>query len=309
MREISEQEYQELNANFSIKAEYEKQAGKDVSSERFLYCCYEISKHIKAGDISFAKIRCWPGLEGSDLVEAQLDTNISNLCKWFKSNHPVLATKKAIDFDTMWHICLSLSQLEQAFSTVVQKSTGEIPEEHILDEGDLTGVWCFYKKALDKYLPEISEWAWNYYVWAYGITPPKEEVNISEIPPVGRYSRRNPTRTDNRNNSSRSTYGKRDQKKYSKDRDNFKNKNDRKKGPRPGRNSNQANAEKEKAVLNLVDSALTELKKGKKEIVLAPQNSFFRRIQHKHANDLGYETESIGEGRQRAVKIFKSQSD
>jgi hypothetical protein len=38
-------------------------------------------------------------------------------------------------------------------------------------------------------------------------------------------------------------------------------------------------------------------------IRLKPQNSFFRRIQHMAAIELGYETESVGEGRDRSVYI------
>lgn len=38
-------------------------------------------------------------------------------------------------------------------------------------------------------------------------------------------------------------------------------------------------------------------------IRLKPQNSFFRRIQHMVAKEMGYDTESVGEGRDRAVFI------
>ncbi len=38
-------------------------------------------------------------------------------------------------------------------------------------------------------------------------------------------------------------------------------------------------------------------------IRLKPQNSFFRRIQHMHAKEMGYETESVGEAKDRCVFV------
>jgi hypothetical protein len=41
------------------------------------------------------------------------------------------------------------------------------------------------------------------------------------------------------------------------------------------------------------------------DITLQPQNSFLRRIQHKEVIKLGYISESVGEGHDRAVKIMR----
>ena len=48
---------------------------------------------------------------------------------------------------------------------------------------------------------------------------------------------------------------------------------------------------------------MSKLKRDKKltEVELAPMNSFYRRVQHKHIVDNGFDTHSVGEGADRKV--------
>ena len=50
---------------------------------------------------------------------------------------------------------------------------------------------------------------------------------------------------------------------------------------------------------------MSKLKRDKKltEVELPPMNSFYRRVQHKHIVDNGFDTQSIGEGADRKVVI------
>jgi predicted RNA-binding protein Jag len=44
---------------------------------------------------------------------------------------------------------------------------------------------------------------------------------------------------------------------------------------------------------------------GITELLLKPQNSFLRRIQHQYIVDAGFRSESTGENADRAVKILR----
>jgi hypothetical protein len=322
MREISEQEYQEISDTFSIKSEYQKLSGKDVTPERFLFCCYEVSKHLKEVDINFKNSNLWPDFEQGDFSSSDIDDNIKKLCSWYGENQGNLKESKPVDFDSMWHICVELAHLEKDFSDLVKISTGEVIEDHLLDEAELEGVWKTFKEALHASIPSIAEKAWRYYMWAYGITPPKEEINLSEVPPVGRFARRDggKPRTGGRDggrggrDNNRGGRGGRDNNRGGRN-DRSARSNDRgdRKGGRNGRDRNRSHDKKRQAghdkakeqeVVGLVGEAISSLTGGKESVVLGPQNSFFRRIQHQHANDQGFTTESVGEGKERAVKIF-----
>lgn len=65
---------------------------------------------------------------------------------------------------------------------------------------------------------------------------------------------------------------------------------------------------KEKQALHVVENAIKEMQSNKdlSEIQLPPANSFFRRLQHKHIMTMGFSSESIGEGRDRAVVILRN---
>ena len=308
MREITEKEYQEISDSFSIKSEYQKLSGKDVTPERFLFCCYEVSKHLKEVDINFKNTNLWPGFEAGGFEAENIDADINNLCEWYGKNQTSLKNSQPVDFDSMWHICVQLAHLEKDLSDLVKISTGEVIEDHLLDEAELEGVWKTFKEALFASIPSLAEKAWRYYMWAYGITPPKEQVNLSEVPPVGRFARRDnrfkkqgaQSRDRNQNKSRRHPNQKDRNNGDKKNRQNFRDRN----RPYDKKKHNSQDKAKEQEVVGLVGEAISALKKGNESVTLSPQNSFFRRIQHKYANDQGFTTESVGEGKERAVKIF-----
>jgi hypothetical protein len=65
---------------------------------------------------------------------------------------------------------------------------------------------------------------------------------------------------------------------------------------------------KEKQALHVVENAIKEMQSNKdlSEVQLPPANSFYRRLQHKHIMTMGFNSESIGEGRDRAVVILRN---
>ncbi len=76
---------------------------------------------------------------------------------------------------------------------------------------------------------------------------------------------------------------------------------------RPDRKISQPDPEREKMVMAEAESAVDKMRSdpGVTEILLKPQNSFLRRIQHQLIVDAGFRSESTGENAERAVKILR----
>ena len=157
MREISEKEFQELTNSYSIKSEYQKLIGKDVTPERFLFCCYEVTKHLKETDMNFRNKNLWPELQDGACPEGEIENAIDSLTKWYAENLPQLTKKKPVDFESMWHICVDLAHLEKDFSDLVGRHTDEVLEDHLLDEDELAGVWIALKDSLTRKTLEIFQ--------------------------------------------------------------------------------------------------------------------------------------------------------
>ena len=78
---------------------------------------------------------------------------------------------------------------------------------------------------------------------------------------------------------------------------------ERPKGPRKNERFDSSNLNKK--AIKSADIGMSKLKRDKKltEVELPPMNSFYRRVQHKHIVDKGFDTHSIGEGADRKVVI------
>lgn len=122
---------------------------------------------------------------------------------------------------------------------------------------------------------------YNPYYWPQG-----------ERPPVGIFTPRIRTpRDNNRNDRGR---GKKN------------DRNDRGDKPKdPSKNERFDSSNLNKKALKSADIGMSKLKRDKelKEIELDPMNSFYRRIQHKHIVDKGFDTYSLGDGADRKVVI------
>ena len=75
-----------------------------------------------------------------------------------------------------------------------------------------------------------------------------------------------------------------------------------------GRGKDHDQQDSEEQALKAVEDAIILLnsKPALKTVKLKPQNSFMRRLQHKKIAEMGLESTSVGEDRNRAVKIVKN---
>lgn len=386
MRELSEKEYQSMQSHTSYKSEYQKKKGKEVSLDWFLFTCYDTSRQIKEIDHRYHEKSFWVGFDDpNELQQLPLDSAIKNMIRWYKSEFPVLGRGGSMDIDRMSLVARHLAYFEKDFKNLVRLKSGEYLEDHVLDRHELTPPWTYLKHELISAFNKTGEKIWTYFMWAYGISPPTDVVNISEIPPVNRFQQpyrnahmqqqqQQPYRSRPRGGNHRGGghhsgnhggdvngntiyppgqhtghgfnksssgggpsrgggYGGGHRKKRSANTSerNFPHSHGRDSGKRgkpnsrhhggnldraggkglnkhPTKNPNKIiDKAKEKKVLALVDQAIAKLEKQSQlnEISLAPQNSFYRRIQHQHAVERGYRSESTGSEKKRAVKLLR----
>ncbi|SME90003.1 R3H domain-containing nucleic acid-binding protein [Pseudobacteriovorax antillogorgiicola] len=165
-------------------------------------------------------------------------------------------------------------------------------------------LWNLIEKVLKKSIPGFSKQTLAYLQWAYG---EKEEKTweIGSRPPIGKYapSFRNRARTGaNRDRNERG--GNQGGNRKGNSRGNQK----RGQGGGDRRGSSE---QKEKSALLDVNNAVKKLKKDPNlnEVKLSPTNSFYRRLQHKHAISQGFESISSGEGNDRSVVVKRGKDE
>ena len=186
MREISEKEYQSLHGQVSIKSIYEKKKGKEVSLDHFLFTCYDTTRQLSEIDHRKQNNFTWPGFE-EDLSEISLEDGIQEMIVWYKKKYPTLSFKGTMDISKMVNVAKSLAYFERDFKNFVKVKTGEYLEDHLLDQHDLAPPWTYLKQHLNDLFRGVGDKIWTYFTWAYGISPPSEMVNLSDIPPVSRF--------------------------------------------------------------------------------------------------------------------------
>ncbi|MCY4443564.1 MAG: hypothetical protein OXC44_02040 [Proteobacteria bacterium] len=335
MQELSEKDYLAMNSNrVSIKHEYEKKKGREVSLDRFLFACYDTSRQLKEVDHRYQERTFWPELTSDAIEDYSLEDAVEKMVSWYKSEYPVLSHKGNMDIGKMGLVAKNLAYLEKDFKTLVRLKSGECLEDHVLDHHDLAPPWTYLKHHLLDRFARTGEKIWAYFNWAYGISPPQEVVNISQIPPVSRFQHNQ----NFRNQHVQSQYiqepsyrgGKQQRrgsyKRHGSSNKSSANKNEvngnqnpnykqnnamggggHKKNGKKNTKSVQLDKKKEQQVIVHVDQAIASLKEDKKlkEIVLAPQNSFYRRIQHQHVVDCGFASSSTGDHKKRSVKVLR----
>lgn len=335
MREISEKEYQSMQSQnkVSFKQEYEKKKGREVSLDRFLFACYDTSRQLKEIDHRYHEKTFWVGFGEDGFEESSLQDALGEMIQWYKSEFPVLAGPGSMDIGKMAVVAKYLAYFEKDFKTLVKLKSGEHLEDHVLDQHDLNPPWTYLKESLVLAFQNTGEKIWSYFMWAYGISPPAEVVNISEIPPVNRFQRHyrssssyGPQHSYARSNASgtrsrgkgaangnalhphQRAQGSGGAKKKNKGRSGVTR--SREQQGKKGWSRSSADKTKEKEVLALVDRAIQKLeaRTNLSEVCLAPQNSFYRRIQHQHAVERGYRSESTGSEKRRAVKLLRKSS-
>lgn len=299
------EEFVEIEDN-SLKPReiYKARKNDSINIDYFLYACWEQEKTRK-------------GLEDTDnpyfsdfmkqttsYDDADYEKGIDSIIKSYKSEYPVLSESGQVTISTVIEFIPGfIGILFEVFELGKKKFLAEIPPLRNGESDSKDNFWQPIDKKLAEHFPNHQEIMLKYLSWAYSKAE-KEVLDLTSVPPSGEYTRKHLRAKDKaeyqKRNKSRD-----DRKKSSVKRDFDKNK---KRGPR--KDDKGSDKEREKEVIQEANDAMKKLKSDNGtdgHIVLKPQNSFLRRIQHKHIGDTaGFKSESVGEGKDRAIKVIRS---
>jgi len=326
MKVLTKEEYADSLSSETIKQGYLASAQTELSAERFVFACYEAVKNHEKIAGSFKKDWEWPHFETSK--ESSFSSKLNQMLEWHYGHHLGHLADKGLSISNLTYVTLHMAHLEKDFKRVCSESG-------MLDVRDgrplqvaLNDLCSAIDQIFSKPLKDLSK---IFFSWLYS-KPKLSVVDFNQVPPVGRYARMVINARDRQPSASPSTPEKaapndagalsepREVSTTSqdpsrrRDPDSHPDRNVRPKpprhdrGPRDRKPDQEKDLEQEAATLALVDQAIASLADNLslQEIILAPQNSYYRRLQHQKAVDAGFISDSVGEGKERAVKISRA---
>ena len=326
MKVLTKEEYAGSLSSETIKQGYLASSQAVLSTERFIFSCYESVKIHEKIEGSFKKDFEWPYIETSK--ESSFASTLTQMLEWHFSNHLAELTNKVLSISNLTYVSIYMAHLERDFRRICS-------ENGMLDARDGRPLQVALNDlllAIDRvFSVNLKDFSKSFFTWLYS-KPKLSVVDFNQVPPVGRYARmvinaRNrlpSSHPETQENSpkiagaapSGAVEGKTPSRDASprKDVGAHPDRNARPKqarldrGPRERKPEQEKDMEQEAATLALVDVAIQSLSSNLdiKEIVLAPQNSYYRRLQHQKAVDAGFSSDSVGEGKERAVKISRA---
>lgn len=310
----------------SLTEIYKESLGQEVSIDYFLFTCLEEDRTLKSLPSQFQEQineKRWPSIkpyfqslafleEGAekpssqDVVEGELANLIKRLCVWYQEKYPLLSGDEVLDYEVHGNTLTQFVLLCQDFEALVNAKTGSKPHDRNKPEQneEELALWQAAEGSLKQCFKRYGEYVLAYLEWIYK-RPKKVEYDLASLPPVGRYTiiLQKAARLKNQKaeNSSRPSEGKRELK-ATNDVDRGSSKagfRDTKQGPKGSA------PEKEEEAIAEANSAIEKFGNDKDltEFSLKPRNSYLRRLQHQLIVDAGFESVSVGEGAERAVKI------
>ena len=273
----------------------------------FLYSCFEFEQTCRATPHRSLGAERWPAvvelLEGNGEVLSSIGTleeKMAACLKWYTETFSSLVSEKSLNLSNINGIIPGVVFIGLDLKTVVAQDPTF--ESLVYNEARPNKeMWNLIEKVLNQFLNSFSRQTLAYLQWAFG----EKEEKVWEVgtrPPIGKYapSMRRSRQGGNRDRNERQDRG---------DRDRGNRKGNR--GPKRNDRGNRSTEQKEKTALLDVNNAVKKLKKDPSlnEVKLNPANSFYRRLQHKHAISQGFESISSGEGQDRSVVVKRAKDE
>lgn len=269
-----------------------------VKLDYFLYSCFEFEQTCKAAPHRALGSERWPIIikffedDDNSVFSSigNLEEQLNNCLDWYTESFTNLMTESQLDLTNINGIIPAVVFLGLDFKTVVLKDS-TFEELAYKESNPNKNLWSLLESIIQKRVPSFSRQIIAYLQWAYAIKEDRQ-WDIGSRPPVGKYAPSyRKTRSGSGNQKERNT----------RDRNGNKRANGRPKREQHGKKGDH----REKAALLDVNNAVKQMKKNPElaEVKLNPTNSFFRRLQHKHAISQGFESISSGEGNERSVVV------
>lgn len=266
------------------------------------------------------------------LPKSDLDLCLEDLICWYQVTFPSLCAYNALSRDILAEVVgptvllsFDLIRFSVAKSEPIPTFNEKIAET--------SSFWLELNQLIEKRFPVYAPFITSYLHWTFG-EEKVESIEPGSRPPVGRFSPRfgrgsgshdGPRDHDGpRRPRGPRTRGPENSQGFQNDRpyrgDRGRDRGDDRRPPRDRYRDNHGNGHgdrgdfraenarrAEEKALKDVARALRELKADSalEEVLLLPTNSFLRRLQHRHINQAGFYSGSIGEGQNRAIKVTR----
>jgi hypothetical protein len=244
-----------------------------------------------------------------------LSDQIKACAKWYGDIFPQILTEHKIELNNIAAITPAVVFFSLDVKLIFKQAGFQVsPLSYDPNLPSKDKQWDMLEKLIREAFPNFYLQIISYLKWICTDSETKQ-WEVGSRPPVGKYapnlrrSRPSSNTLNQQGGNRRGGAGKRNKPHDSQ--------SSQGKGASAGQRGNKTSSKysdknqqehKEKRALKLVENAIKELQANTElnEIQLPPANSFYRRLQHKHVMTMGFFSESIGEGRERAVVIVRN---
>lgn len=324
---------------------YRRASGQDVPLDYFLYACLENERTIEAkGGRRPIQWPNLTDLSEEDLAEEinsqKYSDLIEDLMSWYSANYPDLSSSTPWDFSLLSEVVPPLACMVHDLGEVHKKKFDEPIPEVVDDHIPNHDTWNALQDTSDRLFGRKSKYILRYLEWIYAKNQP-EIVEPGSRPPVGRFSpnyrpggerggprgkpggagRGRGGDRGGRGNERGGRGGERPNNRGGeRGRGGERNPrggerggrgNERGRGGDRGRGGKQQDRAADQQLKDLALKECTDAmdflnsNPNEKEVTLKPQNSFYRRLQHKEIVANGFESKSAGEGHDRSVVVMR----
>lgn len=328
----------------SFKQKVIESRGKEVPMDYFLYSCLEHERTAQAVRGDDVDETGWPVL-ASYIADTSSDTEfasmplaglLTRLCAWYRDTYEALTEIRVIDYESLLEVVEPLVRLNKDISLLYKTRTGEDLPDYEGSVGN-NKFWDDIISTVGEYFRNHAHLYVRYIQWSHAAIE-EEDFIPGDRPPVGRFAPRYSSSrppSDGPRGGGRPERGGRDGRSGGRGNDRRPprgdarpprgDRNDRgdrggdrgDRGPRRDKRGGEGRKHREDVDAKLMDEAMAEVDRAIEslrsdesmdEVLLKPQNSFYRRIQHQKIVDSGYHSFSVGEGPDRAVRVARRPS-
>lgn len=305
----------EESLSFNIKRHYASLKGINVPLDYFIYTCFEEEQNLKAMSGALPQgFKRHPQIlslgsesdfaQQAAFLEKPFFDIADHVCSWYTETYPIFLSKDPIDYHQHAKLLYPLVALLFDLQALYHKKEGQgkFPRYEVLtaEHAETTDIsdhqkdpyssnfWKQMEQLILKHMPTYASQVIAYMRWYYGCFRQKH-YDLKSLPPIGRYL----------SLLKKSAFSR----KTSHQEQNFSKQN--------SKTFDQQDKEQmidEAALKEAIDAAIKAIETLKTDsaensITLLPQNSYVRRRQHKEIVAAGFESLSVGEGKERAVQI------
>lgn len=270
---------------------FRSQLGQDVTVDYFLYVCFEAEKIQIQNE---TRTQPWQPLTDAEWT-SKLDTSalpsaVRELVKHYTTCFPTLSDGQPVDFARLDEVVQPFVEFTIELRNLVKAAT----EEALVFDPN-SEPWASLINSVEQSMPGGQKLMKRYLEWTYSSYT--EEVDEpGSRPPVGKHApyfpRKPLSRGPARSNSDNRDRGQ-----------NRSNQGNRK--PREKSSKDLAGP-----VIKEAEAACRKLREQAdlESIKLAPQNSYYRRMQHNCVGKEGFHSSSYGEGAKRCIVVTREPS-